>query len=42
MYVIFNKETKLWGSGKYKRKDQLRIKVKPQAYKKLNDEKISL
>ena len=36
--IIFNKETKLWGSGKYKEKeDQLRIKVKPQATKTITE-----
>jgi len=36
--IIFNKETKLWGSGKYKEEeDQLRIKVKPQATKTMTE-----
>ena len=32
--IIFNKEAKQWGSGKYNEKeDQLRVKVKPQVPK---------
>ena len=32
--IIFNKEAKQWGSGKYNEKeDQLRVKVKPQVAK---------
>ena len=36
--IIFNKETKLWGTGKYNEKeDQLRIKVKPQPTKTITE-----
>lgn len=36
--IIFNKETKLWGSGKYKEKeDQLRVTVKPEATKTITE-----